>query len=92
MLVRAEAKVLDGLAGVLRAAEEHRVRTGRRTHGELVEGEALAACFEDAGAGGAGEAEGGDGELRHFEKAGSREHVNVHHGVMRFARLTERHR
>lgn len=69
VLVRAEAKVLDSFTRVLRAAEEYRVRAGWRTHGELVEGEALAARLEDSGAGCAGETQSGDGQLGDFEEA-----------------------
>lgn len=71
VLVRAETEVLDCLASVLGAAQEDGVRAGRSTHGELVEGEALAAGFLDAGAGCAGEAQGGDGELGDFKETGS---------------------
>ena len=35
------AEVLHGLTAVLGAAEEHRVSTGGRAQGELVEGDAL---------------------------------------------------
>src|SRR4051812_36900718 len=45
-----EAEVLDSLAGVLGPAEQEGVGAGRGAHGELVDGEALAAGLEDAGA------------------------------------------
>lgn len=63
VLVRAEAEVLDGLAGVLLAADEHGVGASGRTGGELVEGEALTASSLNAGTSGVGEAEGSNREL-----------------------------
>lgn len=62
----AKAEVLDGLTGVLGAAEEDHVRAGRGAHGELVEGEALAASLLDAGTSGVGEAQSADGHLWHL--------------------------
>lgn len=67
--MRAEAEVLDGLTGVLGAAEEDDVRASGGAHGELVESEALAAGLLDAGAGGSGEAQSADGHLRHLIEA-----------------------
>lgn len=52
------AEVLDSLAGVLGAAQEHGVRALGRSERQLVEGNAFAASGEDAGAGGLGEPEG----------------------------------
>lgn len=55
MLVRAEAKVPDGLAH-LAAAQQQGVLALGLAQGQLVEGEALAAGREDARARGLGEA------------------------------------
>ena len=68
MLVGAHAEVLDGLARVPLAAEQDGVRAGGRAHGELIEGEDLAAGLEDALPGSGGEAEGGDRELGDFDQ------------------------
>lgn len=76
MLVRAHAKVLDGLAGVLWAAEEEGVGASWRAHGDLVNGEALTAGGLDACAGSGSEAECGNGELGHGQEA-----VVVGHGT-----------
>ena len=43
--------------------------TSGSLHNEFVEGHALAACLDDAGASGLGEAEGGDGDLGQVEDA-----------------------
>lgn len=67
--VGTKAKVLDGLTGVLGAAEEEGVGAGGGTEGQLVEGQALAAGSSDAGAGGGGEAQSGDGQLGDLEQA-----------------------
>ena len=69
MGVRAHAKVLDGLARVLRATEKDGVGASRGTESELVESEALTAGLDDASAGGGGEAESADGHLGDLEKA-----------------------
>jgi hypothetical protein len=63
VLVRAHAEVLVGLARGALAADEDRVGAGRGAEGELVEGEGLAAGGDDALAGRAREAEGGDRHL-----------------------------
>lgn len=52
------AEVPDSLASVLGAAEEHSVGALRRPERQLVEGDALSASREDAGAGVLGEPEG----------------------------------
>lgn len=65
----AEAEVLDSLAGVLGTTEEKGVGTGGGTESELVEGQALAASLLNASAGGSGEAESGDRELRNSKEA-----------------------
>lgn len=57
------AKVLDGLAPLLGAAQEDGAFAERRHEGQLVEREDLAAGIEDAGTGGLCDAQGGDGEL-----------------------------
>lgn len=69
MLVWAHAEVLNGLPGVPLAAEQDGVRAGGCAHGELVEGEDLAAGLEDALLGRRGEAEGGDRDLGHLNQA-----------------------
>lgn len=68
VLVGAEAEVLDGLAGVLLAADEDGVATGGGAGSKLVEREALTASSLDAGAGSVGESQSGDrklGQLKH---------------------------
>lgn len=67
--MRAHAEVLEGLTGVLGAAEEQGVGTGGLLEGELVQGDGLAAGSGDAGAGGGGEAHGGDLHLGDLEQA-----------------------
>lgn len=68
VLVRTHAEMLDGLTGVPLAAEQDGVRPGGRAESELVEGQDLTAGLEDALLGRLGEPEGGDGELRNFQK------------------------
>ena len=68
--MRAKTEVLHGLARVLRATEEDGVGASRGTEGELVEGEALTAGLNDAGACGGGEAESADGQLRELKETG----------------------
>lgn len=58
--VGAKAEVLDGLTGVLGATEEEGVGASWRAHGKLVNGEALTAGGQDAGAGSGSEAECGN--------------------------------
>lgn len=70
MLVGTHAEVLDRLTGVLGAAQEQRVGARGLLKRELVEREGLAAGGDDAGLGGGGEAQGGDGHLGHLEQAG----------------------
>ena len=67
--VRTEAKVLDGLACVLGAAEQQGVGASRGAHGDLVDREALAAGLDNARAGGGSEAERSNGELGHLQEA-----------------------
>jgi len=69
VLVGAEAEVLDGLAGVLGAAEEQGVGARGLLESELVEGQGLAAGSLDASAGSGGEAQGGDVDLGDLEEA-----------------------
>lgn len=66
--VGTEAEVLDSLTGVLGATDEDDVGASGGTGGELVEGEALTAGLDDAGAGGGGEAQSADGELGNLEE------------------------
>lgn len=76
MGVGAEAKVLDGLTGVLGATEEDTVRASGGTESELIEGEALAASLLNARAGSRSEAKGADGHLGDLKHA-----VVVSHGT-----------
>ena len=69
MRVRTEAKVLDCLTGVLGSTEQESVGSSRCTHGQLVNGKALAAGLDDARAGGRGEAKCGNGELGDLQNA-----------------------
>lgn len=68
VLVGTETEMLDGLAGVLGAAEEEGVGAGGRPEGKLIDGEGLAAGGQNAGTGRGGEAEGRDGELGDLEE------------------------
>ena len=63
VLVGTEAEMLDSLAGVLGATEEEGVGTGGLLESELIESDGLAASGDDAGTGGGGEAQSGDGHL-----------------------------
>ena len=58
-----DTKVLDSLAGRLLASQQESLLPLGRTEGQLVEGEGLTAGGKDAGAGGLGKLEGGDGHL-----------------------------
>ena len=69
VLVRAKAKVLERLAGILRAAEEERVGARRRAERQLVERQGLTAGRQDARAGRRGEAQRSDAQLGHLEQA-----------------------
>jgi hypothetical protein len=60
--------VSDGLARILRSAKEDGVRTGWGSHCEFVDGQTLTASLDDACAGSASEAEGGNTHLRDFEE------------------------
>lgn len=57
------AEVSDGLSVVLLSSEEHDVGSGRCSHGELVEGDALTSGLCDSSSGGRGKSQGGDGEF-----------------------------
>lgn len=63
-----EAKVLDGLTGVLGSTEENGVGTGRCAHGQLVECEALTTSSGDPGTGGGSESERGNRDLGDLEQ------------------------
>lgn len=67
--VRTKAEVLYGLTRVLRATEEENVRASGCAHGELVEGDALAAGLLDASAGSRSEAKRADGHLGNLIEA-----------------------
>eukprot|EP00954_Amorphochlora_amoebiformis_P003375 261983-Amorphochlora_amoeboformis.AAC.1 len=62
-------EVLDGLAGVLGSAQEDGARAIGADESKLIEGDALTAGFDDAGASRVGEAESADAELGHLEEA-----------------------
>lgn len=67
--MRAHAKVLNGLAGVLGATEQEGVGAGGLLKRQLVEGLDGAAGRGDAGAGGGGDAQGGHVDLGHGQEA-----------------------
>ena len=69
MLVGTHAEVLDGLTGVPLTTEQDGVRTSGSAKRELVKGQDLATSLQDTLLGGLGEAEGGDSELGHLQKA-----------------------
>jgi hypothetical protein len=69
VLVGSEAEVLDGLTGVLGAAEQQGVGTGGLLKSELVKGLGLAAGSLNTSAGGGGEAESSDIGLGDLEEA-----------------------
>ena len=69
VLVRAVAKVLDGLTSVLGPTEEQRVAASGGLERELVEGQSLATGGLDASTGGGSEAEGRDVDLGDLEEA-----------------------
>ena len=69
MLVGAHAEVLDGLTSVPLAAEQDGVRTSGGAERQLVEGQDLTASLQNALLGRLGEAEGGNSELGHLQKA-----------------------
>ena len=68
VLVWAETEVLEGLTG-LWSTEEEGVASGWGAESKLIQGENLTTGSQDAGAGGSGEAEGGDGELWDSQEA-----------------------
>lgn len=63
-----EAEVLDGLTGVLGAAQQQGVGTSGLLKSQLVQGDGLATSGKDASAGGGGEAQSGDGHLGDLEQ------------------------
>ena len=63
MGVGSEAKVLDGLTGVLGTTEEDGVGASWGAQSKLIDGEELTTGGQDAGTGGRGETEGRNGEL-----------------------------
>jgi hypothetical protein len=76
VLVRTEAEVLDGLAGVLGSTEEDDVGASGRAEGQLVECEAFTAGFLDTGTSSGSEAESSDAHFRDLIKA-----VVIGHGA-----------
>lgn len=69
VLVGAHAEVLECLTGVLGAAEQQGVASGRRTQSQLIQRQALTASGDDASASGGSEAQGSDRDLGDLEKA-----------------------
>lgn len=67
--VGTEAEVLDGLTGVLGAAEEKGVGASGGAESELVQSQGLATSLENPGTGSGGEAQSGDGELGDLKQA-----------------------
>lgn len=69
MLVGTEAEVLDGLTGLLGAAQEQGVSTRGLLQSKLVQGEGTAAGSGQAGTGSGGEAQGSDLDLGDGQQA-----------------------
>lgn len=67
--VRAKSKVLDSLAGVLRASEEQSVGTSGSTQGKLIQSKDLTTSLLNAGAGGGSEAQGSNRQLGDGQEA-----------------------
>jgi hypothetical protein len=67
--VGTEAEVLHGLTGVLRAAEEKGVGTGRSTESKLIQSQGLTTGLLNASASGSGETEGSNRQLGDVQKA-----------------------
>lgn len=63
MLVGTEAKVLNGLPGVLWSTEQEGVASGRSTESQLIQGQSLTSSSSNASAGSGSEAESGNTEL-----------------------------
>lgn len=68
-LVGAHAEVADGLTGVAGTTEDQSVLTSGGATSKLVEGDALTAGLDNAGTGGLGETESGNGSLGDLEEA-----------------------
>ena len=69
VLVGTEAKVLDGLTGVLGSSEEQGVASGRGSESQLVQGQDLSSSSLDAGPSSSSEAEGRNTELGNGQEA-----------------------
>lgn len=63
MLVGTEAKVLDGLSGVLGASEEQGVASSGCTESKLVQGQGLTTSSQDTGPSSSSEAESSNAKL-----------------------------
>ena len=61
--------MLDGLPGILRSSQQQCIRTSWRSHGELVNGQTLAAGLLNPRTGSRGEAKSGDMHLWNCEEA-----------------------
>lgn len=70
MLVGTEAKVLDGLTGVLGTTEQQGVGTGGLLQGKLVQSLGSAASSQDTGTSGGGETQGSNVHLGDLEQTG----------------------
>jgi len=68
VLVGTHAEVLDSLTRVLGTAKNQGVGTGRGTQSQLVKGDGLTTSGDDASAGGSGETQSSNGELRHGQE------------------------
>jgi hypothetical protein len=69
VLVGTHAEVLDGLASILGTTEQEGVASSGGTESQLIQSQALTTGSKDAGAGGGGETESGNGDLRDLEEA-----------------------
>lgn len=69
MAVGSESEMLDGLAGVLGAAQQDDVASGRVLDGELVQSQALTAGLLDPGTSSGRESQGGNVEFRDGQQA-----------------------
>lgn len=69
VLVGTEAKVLDGLTGILGTSKKKGVAASWGSEGQLVDSQSLTTGGKDAGTGGSSEAESRNTELRDLQKA-----------------------
>jgi hypothetical protein len=69
VLVRTEAKVLDGLTAVLGSTEDQGVASGRSTESELIQGDSLTTGGGNSGTSGSSESKSGNGGLGERQKS-----------------------